>query len=138
MIFHKSHLEFQMLDIRSGWATPPGYPSGKQKILASDLDETSKIGSRSRLLRFDPGVFSTTPFVQDHWEEAFLLSDDLIVGNDDEGRGNEHSRPTPMRAGRAAHITGRSSPRKDACRLRSTITTTASARLHPYRTSFPV
>jgi hypothetical protein len=72
MIFHKSHLEFHTLDIRSGWATPPGYPSGiKQKILASDLDETSKTGSRSGLLRFNPGVFTTTPFVHDHWEERF-------------------------------------------------------------------
>ena len=31
-----------------GWHTPAGYPAGiKQKILASDLDETKKMGSRS-------------------------------------------------------------------------------------------
>ena len=53
----KPHLEFIALDMGDGWETPPGYPEGiKQKILASDLDETAKTGSRSRLLRFDPGA----------------------------------------------------------------------------------
>jgi hypothetical protein len=90
MIFHKPHLEFHTPDLNTGWATPAGYPSGiKQKILASDFDENSKTGSRSRLLRFDPGVFTTAPFVHNHWEEVFLLSGDLIVGNDDKGKGGE-------------------------------------------------
>jgi hypothetical protein len=54
---NKPHLEFHHVDLTSGWHTPGGYPAGiKQKILASDLDETKKTGSRSRLLRFDPGV----------------------------------------------------------------------------------
>lgn len=94
MIFHKPHLEFHTLDLHTGWVTPPGYPSGiKQKILASDFDENSKTGSRSRLLRFDPGVFTTAPFVHDHWEEVFLMSGDLIVGNDDNGRGGQAFAP---------------------------------------------
>jgi ChrR Cupin-like domain len=94
MIFNKPHLEFHAPDLNTGWATPPGYPSGiKQKILASDFDEKNKTGSRSRLLRFDPGVFTTAPFVHDHWEEVFLLSGDLIVGNDDTGRGGEAFAP---------------------------------------------
>jgi hypothetical protein len=67
-----------------------GYPAGiKQKILASDLDETRKMGSRSRLLKFDPGVHTTAPFVHDHWEEVYLMSGDLIVGNDAQGKGGE-------------------------------------------------
>jgi hypothetical protein len=91
---NKPHLEFHRLDIKSGWETPPGYPSGiKQKILASDLDETKKMGSRTRLLRFDPGVFTTAPFVHDHWEEVFLMSGDLIVGNDEQGKGGESFQP---------------------------------------------
>ena len=94
MPMNKPHLEFHRLDINSGWETPPGYPSGiKQKILASDLDEKSKMGSRTRLLRFDPGVFTTAPFVHDHWEEVFLMSGDLIVGNDAQGKGGESFQP---------------------------------------------
>lgn len=90
MLFNKPHLEFHKLDMDEGFATPPGYPSGiKQKILASDIDETNKKGSRTRLLRFDPGVYTTAPFVHDHWEEVFLVSGDLTVGNDTEGKGGE-------------------------------------------------
>ncbi len=41
MPMNKPHLEFTRVDMNAGWATPPGYPPGiKQKILASDLDET--------------------------------------------------------------------------------------------------
>ncbi len=61
---------------------PAGYPTGiQQKILASDLDEKRKMGSRTRLLRFEPGVYTTVPFLHDHWEEVYLLSGDLTVGN---------------------------------------------------------
>jgi hypothetical protein len=51
----------------------PGWLSrrNQQKILASDLDETGKMGSRSRLLKFDPGLYTTIPFVHDHWEEVY-------------------------------------------------------------------
>jgi hypothetical protein len=90
MPMNKPHLEFHKIDMEEGWATPPGYPSGiLQKILASDLDETRKMGSRTRLLRFAPGIYTTAPFVHDHWEEVYLVSGDLIVGNDAQGRGGE-------------------------------------------------
>ena len=60
----KPHLEFHAVDMGAGWSTPPGYPAGiEQKILAGVLDETGKGGSRTRLLRFAPGVFTTAPFV---------------------------------------------------------------------------
>ena len=86
----KPHMEFTALDMDEGWEVPPGYPEGiKQKVLASDLDETNKTGSRSRLLRFDPGAFSTVPFVHDHWEEVYLVRGTLTVGNDTEGQGGE-------------------------------------------------
>ena len=75
MPMNKPHLEFHKVDMDKGWVTPPGYPSGiQQKILASDLDETKKMGSRTRLLRFAPGVYTTAPFVHDHWEEVYLVS----------------------------------------------------------------
>ena len=90
MSMNKPHLEFQRLDMNTGWSTPEGYPAGiKQKILASDIDERRKGGSRTRLLRFDPGVHTVAPFVHDHWEEVYVLAGDLIVGNDAEGKGGE-------------------------------------------------
>jgi hypothetical protein len=88
----KPHLEFVGVDLATGWATPPGYPPGfTQKILASDIDEKAKRGSRTRLLRLTPGAYSTEPFVHDHWEEVFLVQGDLVVGNDASGRGGESS-----------------------------------------------
>ncbi|WP_398473118.1 cupin [Tardiphaga sp.] len=86
----KPHLEFHSLDLDAGWETPPGYPAGiKQKIIAGTLDETAKTGNRTRLLAFEPGVFTTEPFVHEYWEEVYLLSGDLVVGNDAEGNGGE-------------------------------------------------
>jgi hypothetical protein len=101
MQMSKPHLEFTRVDMVAGWATPEGYPAGiKQKILASDINETETSGSRSRLLRFDPGVYTAAPFVHDHWEEVYLVSGDLIVGNDARGWAASISRPLPVRAGR--------------------------------------
>ena len=86
----KPHLEFQRVDLVDGWETPAGYPPTiQQKILASDLDEQQKSGSRTRLLRFVPGAFTTAPFVHDHWEEVYLVSGDLVVGSDASGHGGE-------------------------------------------------
>jgi hypothetical protein len=86
----KEHLEFHAPDLSTGWETPPGYPPGiQQKILAGFLDEAAKRGHRTRLLRFAPGVFTTAPFVHDYWEEVCLVSGDLIVGNDAQGRGGD-------------------------------------------------
>jgi hypothetical protein len=94
MPINKAHDEFRALDMASGWETPTGYPAGiQQKILSGALDETNKRGSRTRLLRFAPGVYTTSPFVHDYWEEVFLFSGDLTVGNDDKGNGGEAFKP---------------------------------------------
>ena len=94
MAVNKEHKEFHPVDMGSGWHVPPGYPEGiEQKILAGSLDEDNKQGSRTRLLRFQPGIFTTTPFVHDYWEEVYLLSGDLTVGNDENGRGGEAFAP---------------------------------------------
>lgn len=86
----KPHLEFFRVDMEDGWETPPGYPEGiKQKILAGSLDEENGTGNRTRLLRFDPGVYTTEPFVHPYFEEVFLVSGDLTVGNDAQGNGGE-------------------------------------------------
>ena len=91
MAINKPHLEFHRLDMSAGWETPPGYPAGiEQKILAGTLDETKKMGSRTRLLRFQPGIYTTDPFVHDYWEEVFLVEGDLTVGNDANGNGGEN------------------------------------------------
>ncbi|PWB61416.1 MAG: cupin [Bradyrhizobiaceae bacterium] len=85
---NKEHKEFHAVDMAGGWETPPGYPAGiEQKILAGRLDEAGKRGTRSRLLRFAPGVYTTAPFVHDYWEEVYLVSGDLTVGNDAGGKG---------------------------------------------------
>jgi hypothetical protein len=85
---NKQHDEFYPLDLDSGWQTPPGYPDGiQQKFLSGSLDEAARSGSRTRLLRFAPGVYTTAPFVHDYWEEVYLISGDLTVGNDDRGNG---------------------------------------------------
>ena len=53
----------------------------------------SKTGCRTRLLRFDPGVFTTEPFTHDYWEEVYLLKGDLTVGNDSNGQGGRKFDP---------------------------------------------
>ena len=80
---HKEHLEFFTLDMSTGWEVPAGYPAGiQQKVLAGALDEARKKGSRSRLLRFAPGAFTTEPFEHEYWEEVFLVSGTLTVGGE--------------------------------------------------------
>jgi hypothetical protein len=94
MPVNKQHDEFYAVDLENGWETPPGYPEGiRQKILAGALDEDAKRGTRTRLLRFAPGVFTTAPFVHEYWEEVYLVSGDLTVGNDADGRGGESFAP---------------------------------------------
>jgi len=94
MPVNKQHDEFHELDLESGWATPSGYPEGiEQKILSGALDEQSQRGTRTRLLRFAPGVFTTAPFVHEYWEEVYLVSGDLTVGNDAEGNGGKSFSP---------------------------------------------
>jgi hypothetical protein len=90
LIIDKEIREFFSVDMSTGWECPPGYPEGiEQKILAGSLDEAAKSGNRTRLLRFQPGRFTTAPFVHDYWEEVYLVSGDLIVGNDERGEGGE-------------------------------------------------
>jgi hypothetical protein len=94
MQIDKEHKEFHTISLDRGWETPPGYPSGiQQQILAGNLDETKKLGYRTRHLRFDPGAHTTAPFVHDYWEEVYLLSGDLIVGCDENGNGGEKFGP---------------------------------------------
>ena len=94
MAINKLHDEFKTLDMSVGWEVPAGYPEGiKQKILSGALDEEGCKGSRTRLLKFDPGVYTTAPFVHTYWEEVFLVRGDLTVGNNEKGEGGESFKP---------------------------------------------
>ncbi len=94
MAIHKEHKEFYTVDLGSGWETPAGYPPGiEQQILAGTLDEKAQRGHRTRHLRFAPGIYTTQPFVHDYWEEVYLVSGDLIVGNDENGNGGTQFAP---------------------------------------------
>jgi hypothetical protein len=94
LAINKQHLEFHALDLSTGWERPEGYPEGiEQKILTGSLDEAARTGSRSRLLRIGPGVFTTEPFIHEYWEEVYMFSGDLIVGNDAQGEGGESFGP---------------------------------------------
>jgi len=90
MAVNKEHREFYQVDVTKGWETPSGYPAGiQQKILSGKLDTANRRGGHTRLLRFLPGTYSTEPFVHDYWEEVFVISGDLIVGNDEHGNGGQ-------------------------------------------------
>ena len=88
MGFDKGHMEFTTLNLKEGFHNVPGYPWGfSEKILAGSLDEKNKVGNRTRILKIEPGAFSTVPFVHEYWEEVFLVQGDLTVGNDETGKG---------------------------------------------------
>lgn len=91
MMIDKEHREFYAVDMgEEGWSVPPGYPEGiQQKILSGTLDERNGHGFRTRLLRFQPGIYTTKPFLHDYWEEVYLVWGDLTVGNDENGEGGE-------------------------------------------------
>lgn len=103
MAVEKAHKEFFSLDFGGndwtvrdgfpeGWALPDGYAPdalAAEKILAGSLDEARKQGSRTRILRMEPGFISTKPFVHDYWEEVYLLDGEMNVGHDGTGQGGE-------------------------------------------------
>lgn len=90
MAVNKQHREFYQVDVTTGWESLPGYPPGiQQKILSGALDTKNRKGGHTRLLRFMPGAYTTKPFEHDYWEEVFVISGDLIVGSDANGKGGE-------------------------------------------------
>ena len=93
MAVTKKHSEFTHVSLDfSDWTLPEGYPKGalaSEKILSGSLDEKNRKGSRTRLLRFEPGFRTTKPFVHEYWEEVFLLEGDMIVGADANGNKGE-------------------------------------------------
>lgn len=77
----KEHLEFHELDLSTGWHSAPGYAAGvTEKIISGRLHEDQRRGSRTRLLKFEPGAFTTEPFEHEYWEEVLLVRGTLTVG----------------------------------------------------------
>ncbi len=96
----KEHKEFYRVDLSTGWENIPGYPEGiKHKILSGWLDEENREGLRTRLLRFEPGAFTTEPFEHEHFEEIFQLSGTLTVGNETFGPMTYACRPPHVKHG---------------------------------------
>jgi hypothetical protein len=95
MAVNKQHKEFHGIDMQGGWTKPAAYGDldVHEKILAGGLDTQNKRGSQTRLLKFGPGAFTTAPFVHDYWEEVYLVSGDLTVGNDENGKGGTPFKP---------------------------------------------
>lgn len=61
------------------WTALPGFAGLEQVVLAGSLDETNRKGHRTRLVRFAPGVRTTTTLVHEYHEEAYLVSGSLQV-----------------------------------------------------------
>lgn len=90
MPVNKAHDEFYTVDLDDGWESIPGYdPRIKRKVLSGTLDTENKSGGLTRLLKFEPGAFSTEPFIHDYWEEVYVISGEIFVGSDSEGKGGE-------------------------------------------------
>jgi hypothetical protein len=79
----RTHLEMLTLNVESNWSQLPGQPAGLEyKTLDDDLDEENRTGSRSRLVRFAPGVSTNEVFVHEYWEEVLLIAGDLTKVDD--------------------------------------------------------
>ena len=116
MGFNKGHMEFTTLNLKEGFHDVPGYPPGfSERILAGSLDEKNKVGNRTRILRIEPGAYSTVPFVHEYWEEVFLAEGDLICGSDEKGQGGRQflNRPRKVATYPAAIRQKTAHPRRD-------------------------
>lgn len=83
-------ISFHELDMETGWEPVlGGAPGVEQKMLSGRLDETEKVGVRTRLIRFRAGTVAPDTFLHDYWEEVHLVSGRLTVGCDASGAGGE-------------------------------------------------
>lgn len=74
------------LDMSEGWEqVPGGAPGLQQKMLSNWLDETEKVGCRTRIIRFPPGQKVPDRFVHDYWEEVYILEGKLTIGTGEDG-----------------------------------------------------
>lgn len=79
----KPPVPFGPVDLSQGFAqVPGGAPGVLQKMLSGALDETEKIGVRTRLIRFEPGTATLETFLHDYWEEVYLIDGTLIAAGE--------------------------------------------------------
>jgi len=136
---NKEHKEFHIFDVNSGWDTPRGYPKGiQQKILSGTLDEANRRGTRTRLLRFAPGVFTTAPFVHEYWEEVFLVQAIWSSVMTPTAMAASPFRRTHTPVGRPALIMAHSSRTMAACCSRSTTSTRFDRQISPREAQCPL
>lgn len=65
------------------WEHPDGFASGiDQIVLVNTLNENSKCGSRTRLVRYKPGAMTDVSFLHDYHEEILILEGDQILLDD--------------------------------------------------------
>jgi hypothetical protein len=79
----KEHREFFSVDMEVGWRQLPVDGEGfsiEEKILSGAMDETRKMGSLTRLVRYSAGACTSKPVIHDYWEEVFIVSGDYTVG----------------------------------------------------------
>ena len=82
----KETISFSKLNINEGWKlAPDAGPGIEMKMLSGTLDEEKKVGVRTRLIRFLPGAFNTEVFVHDYWEEVYMISGSITLGNNQQG-----------------------------------------------------
>jgi hypothetical protein len=66
------------------WVSLPGFPGLQQIVLSGSLDEPRLSGRRLRLVRFEPGMKTSTTLVHEYYEETYLVSGSLqVVGSPD-------------------------------------------------------
>lgn len=62
------------------WNSPKGFDKGINQFITKDtLDETKKVGVRTRFVRFVAGAKTRVKFVHDYHEEVYLVEGDQIL-----------------------------------------------------------
>jgi len=95
----RPNLDFTAMDLTAGFEPRPGGVAGiTQKILGDEMDASARRGSRTRLLRMEPGCVTPEAHVHDYYEELYILEGDLIAID---GPGTERRFTAPSYACRA-------------------------------------
>ena len=63
-----------------------GAPGISIKILSNNLDTEKKTGSRTRLVRLDPGTSTPEEHAHPYWEEIYILEGEMITHEGDAGK----------------------------------------------------
>ena len=82
----RDNLYFHGVDMGAGFTASPHNPKSHEKLLSSDLDEAAGTGSRTRLLKLDPGYVSSGAHAHDYWEELYILEGEMTIHDGADGR----------------------------------------------------